>query len=68
MHLIYFDHSRETKEMISGQTKISVDTSKEVQNDLTLKTKVIYYSKYLLKKFFCGLVGLRDANRLVNLY
>ena len=27
--------------MISGQTKISVDTSKEVQNDATLKTKVI---------------------------
>ena len=26
--------------MISAQTKISVETSKEVQNDPTLKTKV----------------------------
>jgi hypothetical protein len=26
--------------MITSQTKVSVDTSKEVQNDTTLKTKV----------------------------
>lgn len=32
--------SRETKEMMSAQTKLSVDTAKEVQADATLKTKV----------------------------
>lgn len=31
---------RETKEMMSSQTKLSVDTAKEVQADATLKTKV----------------------------
>jgi len=32
--------SRETKDMMAAQTRISVETNKEVQNDPTLKTKV----------------------------
>lgn len=32
-------HDRETKELNSKQAKISVETSKEVANDKTLKTK-----------------------------
>ncbi|KOB75894.1 Phosphoinositide phospholipase C [Operophtera brumata] len=32
-------HERELKEMNARQTKISLDTSKEVANDKTLKTK-----------------------------
>ena len=36
----YFNNSRETKEMMASQTKLSVDTSKEVQADPSLKSKV----------------------------
>ena len=37
-------HYRETKEMMSAQTKLSVDTAKEVQADPTLKSKVSAHS------------------------
>ena len=37
---IHFDDSRETKEMMASQTKLSVDTAKEVQADPSLKSKV----------------------------
>ena len=39
--LITFFLCRETKDMMSAQTKLSVDTAKEVQADATLKTKVV---------------------------
>ena len=39
--LITFFFCRETKDMMSAQTKLSVDTAKEVQADATLKTKVV---------------------------
>ena len=49
----YFNNSRETKEMMASQTKLSVDTSKEVQADPSLKSKVSIIIFYKLPKFLC---------------
>ena len=46
----YFNNSRETKEMMASQTKLSVDTSKEVQADPSLKSKVSIIFFYKLPK------------------
>ena len=50
----YFNNSRETKEMMASQTKLSVDTSKEVQADPSLKSKVSIIFFTNCQKILCS--------------